>query len=368
MSGNSRELPLLSHVAASNEPVTVVVRPLKDYARSNPSLFLRIVRAVATETQCEFVIKVGRDTPERRHEGLVYDGLGDDERVVPCLYHGPFAPPFRLPFVASGPVLPRDAVRALRAKFAGETGDGLPRLYLVATLFRPSVASVEERIRDGPPPDAGYVTDAVRTVRRLFDEKGLVHFDLHHHNQLIDRAASRLHLLDMDFATIPGLRDSAIFNILPIDMCGRILCRLTHTDIPDRDTRRDRVGHAYDIVMLYTAYDNARRRTPAKASAHADNNYCAPSADERKLFRSYQMAEALTREVTWKPYVRERIGSKRLAEVGRHVRLLLTATVLVAIYSCGVPYAAARRRLLRTLRVQHHRQRPAAARASRVGT
>ena len=354
-SANRPQAPLLARaVAATNEQVTIVARPIKDYARSNPTLFLRIVRAVVTDVQCEFVIKVGCDTPERRHEGLVYEGLGDDERVVPCLFHGSFEPPFRLLFVAGKPSLPRDVALALRTKFADEAGK-LPKLHLVATLYRPSIASVEERIRDGPPPAAGYITDAVRTVRRLFDEKRLVHFDLHHHNQLIDISSSRLYLLDMDFATIPGLRDSAIFNILPIDIFGKLLHRLTHTKIIDQDTQRDRIGHAYDLVMLYTAYDNARRRI--LRAEHAGNNYCAPSADERKLYRSYQTADALSRKVDWKPYVRKRIGSKRLAEVSKHVRLLLTATVLVAIYTCGVPYTAVRRRLLRNM---NNRQRPAA--------
>lgn len=342
------------------EGITVVTRPIKDYARSNPNLYISIVRAVATRTDrvVEFVIKLGRSRSAREHEGRVYDAVSSSHRVVPCVYWGAFARPYALPFLAGAPCLPPDAIRDIERRFDRRHIDDAG-LYVVATLFRPQIVSVEQCIRDGTLPPSDYVSDAVRTIRRLFAEKRLVHYDLHHHNQLVDFATGELHLVDLDFATVRGQPESRIFAILPVDLCASIADSLapapvaalaspdaSRTQSPDRASTRDEVGHFYDITMLFVAHANYVRRTSRDSSRPPP--YSPPTPDERRLFRCYQTASAIVAGLEWKPLFEARLGD-RFESVKTHTRLLLIASTLVALYARQTDQATVKRRLARAL-------------------
>ena len=337
----------------ASDGVTIITRPIKDYARSNPALYLSIIRAVAVRTNrtVEFVLKVGKDGVERKHEGQVYGALSDRPRAVPCVYWGCFQRPYALPFIAGTPCLSQTIARDIERHFddvSVATDDDT--LHAVITLFRPTIVSLEQCIQDKTLPPANYVTDAIRVVRRLFKEVGLVHYDLHHHNQLVDFVTGRFYIVDLDFATTNEHTDSRIFSLIPVDLCVTIIRQIVRaTGRPrTRAAQRDEVGHFYDLVMLYVAHRNYVRRTQ-RSTTPAPPPYSPPTPDERRLFRCYQMAQATVRGISlWSDAFRAHLGD-RFKSVKSHSRLLLVAMTFVALYTYGIDQPTVRRRLRRVL-------------------
>lgn len=332
-----------------DEPL-VLHRPIPEYARQNPETFIRILRVCVRDAEEEeFVLKVSTPSASVRsvcmREGAVYENLKDEPRVVECVFFGgvKLSPDDALiGFKVRGTPLkvpPRMCVE-IRSHFSMLGVDSEePELEAIATVYKKDIVSMEQHIRTGGTFEPSFTHDAIATIKGLYERHRFVHWDLHHHNQLVNRTDMTMHVVDLDLATTRRTeRNAEIRTILPLHHFMNQLRLLS----PSRAFRTHDLGHKYDMVMLYSAHRSVMDLTASGRTS----KFVPATPSLRRNYRFYEIARDLVSKTNWKRCCYG-IGVSRTKyrSVMKHCKLLLTAMISLLLGDCNLGVSAVKSHL-----------------------
>lgn len=352
-----------------------------------------------------YVLKLSSNAaPGCEHEGLVYEDVASDEHVVDCAFHGRVRIEEYVPTTtttmttrtasSSSSSVPGLRLLGIRIDYdddgrpvpttttTGDTSDGgrtwvlspkdsgplseylgwkrartdptyanpRPRsttVYVVLTRYSASRISLYHHVsvKSGTPPTSEFTQGAYDALVDLHRRFGFVHWDFHHHNQIIrlDTAPRSWGVVDLDLSTTRTHPTSRILDLLPVDEFVLAARRWVGRGAADRFTTTV-LGHAYDVVLLLSSHDYLRRGAV----------FVPTTPDSRRVYRNYELARTilgteegrygkLVRRLARRHLRRQRVRSSRRVErsvksMQKHLRLLCRAALLAALHTLNVDY------------------------------
>ena len=245
--------------------------------------------------------------------------------------------------------------------------------YLVLTRYSDDRVSLFDHVthRGRPPPTSAFTQDAFDALVGLHRRTGFVHWDFHHHNQLIrtDTVPAAWGIVDLDLATTDAHPRSRVFDLLPVDGFVRAARTWVRGEAAGRLTATV-LGHAYDVVLLFSSHEYMRGGRPFRPVTR----------DARRVHRLYVLtrtilgaegargtggntgragppATATTTATAATPgygkfvrrlarrHLRRRLRitdrdriERAVADMRRHLRLLCKAAILAALYTLNEEY------------------------------
>ncbi len=207
-------------------------------------------------------------------------------------------------------------------------------LDAVMTLYDPKVVSVAAATREFGDTliTSHFTTNVLRLLAKLHHTVDFVHWDLHHHNQLIDIRTQTPLFLDFDYSTMRYFEKSHIVTsfrlngfLLLLDKMHRSICGVT-TTIDDTDIRT--IGYAYDRLMVLISHEPYYRRM--------GREYNPINFPEKNLQIYYKNACRIVDRIGWRVHIVETVGLKGIdGQLQHHFKILFMSILVIAMERYG---------------------------------
>ena len=279
----------------------------------------------------------------------IYDALRNTKSTVRCVFSGYCT--LNSQGVIHGIKINNENVNiaphlSIYKHFSTKIPENKIHLHAIVTEYCPRVISAAEaaRLRGAEIINSEYTTNLLRLLCRLYRTHGFVHWDLHHHNQLINLTTREPLLLDFDFSTVSGKTDSGVYETLDVDLFVNFLRHITDSLNIKKDTRqlsRNCIGHAYDKIMILLSHDAYYRATRCV--------YTPINDDEKRILKYYIHARRIMSAVDWEKHVRALLSKPIVANRRAHYRVLFKAVLFVTMERYSVTREALTKQLSKTI-------------------
>lgn len=202
-------------------------------------------------------------------------------------------------------------------------------LNAVITTYNPKVVSVAEAARryGDEIVNSEFTSDVLRLLARMHNTYEFVHWDLHHHNQLIDLRDHTPRFLDFDYATMRYYEKSPILRSFCVEgflsLLDSIHRGIGGESVPlDTDSRT--LGYAYDRIMVLVSHHAFYRRS---GRVYLPTNY-----PEQSIQKHHNMARTLVNKIGWRAHIVDTVGMTALdGPLKGHFKILFIAVLVIVM-------------------------------------